>query len=182
MTTTERKRGLRAAVEAKVHHPDPNFRMLFPDQIDLLWEVIDSLVDECARAPRELSADAKCPKCDSDFSILDHGEKMHPRYSCENCDWMFDLNEVHPGSPPADTGEQYRCLWEERFVWPDDPSGYTWFPNSGKVYDSIGPCIIERAGRMAARGYRRVLIQARPKSEGSWPRPWEEEEKEVERD
>ena len=50
MTAEERKRGLRAAVEAKVS-PYPNFRMLYPAQIELLWEVIDGLVDDASKAP-----------------------------------------------------------------------------------------------------------------------------------
>jgi hypothetical protein len=53
MTAEERKRALRAAVEAKVHAYSPNFRMLYPDQTDLLWEIIDSIVDEIADTERE---------------------------------------------------------------------------------------------------------------------------------
>lgn len=56
MTTDARKRGLRAAVEAKVHSFSPDFRMLYPNQIDLLWSIIDSLVEECAE-PISLSGE-----------------------------------------------------------------------------------------------------------------------------
>lgn len=94
MTTDERKRGLRAAVDAKlarimkdkdssltVLHANELERavMAFRFGVDLLWQIIDSLVDECAEQDIRPGAphDATCPKCGGDWPWCEACQSYH---------------------------------------------------------------------------------------------------------
>ena len=86
MNTDERKRGLRAAVNAKtVAHGDIG---IWTYTVGLLWEIIDSLVDEIEQAHSGL-----CPHCKSG-NVTDYGPKMHPQLACNHCGNMFDRHEA----------------------------------------------------------------------------------------
>ncbi len=62
MTTDERKRGLRAAVDVKVRGiiGDGDKRVLSQVQeVELLWSIIDALVDECAARDSALATEVR---------------------------------------------------------------------------------------------------------------------------
>jgi len=67
--------------------------------IEILWGIIDKLVDEIANIRPADKAVPECPnpKCPNPKctgkDIGDYGPKMRPRYACHDCGNMFDAED-----------------------------------------------------------------------------------------